>query len=158
MDSVRELLNASFTAGPIRVVVWEVLYVIVLVLVLKTVLNRLLFQPILAVMGERQRRLEEAKGSQDDTLRAIDQKLRAHAERVADARRQALAKIESAKADSEARRKAQVDEARAQADARTTEARSKITSWVASAETDLRQRAATLARTIATQVLGREVA
>ena len=158
MDTLKYLLNWSFNAGPINVVVWEVLYVIVLVLVLKAVLNRLLFQPILAVMGERQRRLEEAKGSQDDTLRAIDQKLRAHAERVADARRQALAKIESAKAESEARRKVQVDEARAQADARMTEARSKMTSWVASAETDLRQRAATLARTIATQVLGREVA
>ena len=74
MDLRSFLTEPLFSEGPIHLVPWRVLYVIVLVLVLKTILNRLLFQPILAVMADRQRRLDDARAAQEAAVAGLEAK------------------------------------------------------------------------------------
>jgi len=153
-----EFLKFEYEAGPIHVVMWEVLYLLVLVLVLSWLLNRWLFQPILGVLDARKKRIDDAAGAQDDMLARIDEMSRAQAERLAEARRAAVERVESAKAAAEGKRAEEVAHARDQAEHRIEEAQGRVDAAAASAEKDLRRDVALLAKRIASQVLGREVA
>jgi len=153
-----EFLNLEFKAGPIHVVVWEVLYLLVLVLVVSWLLNRWLFQPILGVLAGRQARIDQAAGAQDEMLARIDELSRRQAERIAAARREAVERVEAAKAAAEGRRAEEIGRAREQAEHRVGEAQARLEKAATAAESTLKQDVKDLSRRIAARVLGREVA
>jgi F-type H+-transporting ATPase subunit b len=156
--SFSEFLQLDYEAGPIHVVAWEVLYLLVLVLVVSFVLNRLLFRPVLAVLARRQAEVDGAVAAQDGLLARVDQLAREQAARLAAARREAVERVEAAKAAAEARRAADVARAREAADDSLALAETRVREAAETAERALRTDVAALAKLIAARVLGREVA
>ena len=158
MDAIRSILTMGQTAGPIHLVVWEVLYCIVLVLVLSVVLNRLLFRPVMGVLDERQRRLDAAAELQQRSLATLEERTREHSDRIAAARRDAFARLESARAEADALKREQLEDAKKMAAGSLGIARETITKTARKAEHELRASAAAMGRSIASRILGREVA
>lgn len=158
MDALKELLTAQIEAGPMKLVTWEILYVIVLVLVLSWILNRFLFQPVLAVLDERGRRISQAAGTHEDVLQEVEAKTRERADRLAAARRDALDRVEKAKGEAEKRRRDAVAAAREQAEGQLAAAQARVEGASREAEAELRRQGEGLARQVASAVLGREVA
>jgi F-type H+-transporting ATPase subunit b len=152
-----DFLTAHAEFGPIRLVVWEILYVIALLLVLSFVLDAILYRPVLRVLAERQRRLDDARNAQEGALRTLEEKTRAHAEAIAAARREAVVRMEAARAESEGAHRDKVQEAKRTAEGRVSIARDVITKTSNKAEQELRGSARDMGRRIASQVLGREV-
>lgn len=153
-----DFLTFTYEAGPIKIVIWEVLYIIGLVLVLSALLNRWLFQPVLGVLDARAARIDAASGDQDELLADVETKQRQQVERLAAARRGAVEAVEAARAEADAKRAERLAEARAKADERIAAAEALLAEDAAKAEVDLRADAEALSRSIASQVLGREVA
>ena len=158
MDLRSFLTEPLFNEGPIQLVPWRVLYVVLLVLVLKAVLNRLLFQPILAVLAERQRRLDEARNAHESALAKLEAQSARWREQMAGARREAQARIEAARSEAEAQGRTQVDEAKHQALGQVQIAHEIVDRSARKAEAELKTKAVELAREIAAKVLSREVA
>lgn len=153
-----DFFTTPLVAGPVRIVAWEVLYVIVLVQVLAMVLDRHLFRPITRVLDERKRRVEVANTVREEALTALEEKTRQHAERIADARRQAVAALETARGEAEAVRREQVHDAMATAEGRVTIAKEAVAKATKKAEHELKLGAIQHGRQIASTLLGREVA
>jgi F-type H+-transporting ATPase subunit b len=153
-----DFLTTPLEAGPIRIVAWEVLYIIVLVQVLSVILDRWLFRPVMGVLDERKRRLEAASAAREQALRALEDRARQHAEGIATARRDALSVLEAARAEAEQARKVQVDEARRTAEGRVAIAQEAVAKSMKKAEHELKLGALQLGRKIASTMLGREVA
>ena len=153
-----DFLFKSIEAGPIRIVVWEVLYVVLLVQILSIILDRLLFRPLMGVLDERKRRLEAAAAARAHALRSLEDKMRQHAERLAGARREALTALEAARHEADAQRRTQVDDARKTAEGRIAIAREAVAKATKKAEHELKLSALHLGRQIASTMLGREVA
>lgn len=153
-----DFLSFAYEAGPIKIVVWEVLYIIVLVLILSAALNKLLFQPVLAVLDERERRISGASEAQDELLMTVEAKSREQAERLAEARRGAVEAVETARREAEEVRSQQLATARGRADEKVAAAEARLREDVEKAEVELEREAKALSTRIASQVLGREVA
>ena len=65
-----DFLTATLFEGlPIQFTVWEVIYTMILFLVLAFILNRFLFQPVLAVLDARERRFSASQGATDESAR-----------------------------------------------------------------------------------------
>lgn len=155
---LHSILNFTIEAGPIRIVLWEVLYIVVLVQVLAVILNRFLFQPVVGVLDERKRRLDTAATERDVAMRRLEERTRSHAEALAGARREANAAIEAARGEGEGARRAQLDEAKKTAEGRVAIAREALAKSTKKAEHEIRLSALQLGRQIASSILGREVA
>jgi F-type H+-transporting ATPase subunit b len=153
-----DFLFKSIEAGPIKIVVWEVLYVILLVQILSLILDRFLFRPVMGVLDERKRRLEAAAAAREQALRALEDKTRQHSERLAAARREALSALEAARQEADGVRRGQVEEARKTAEGRVAIAREAVAKSTKKAEHELKLNALQLGRQIASAMLGREVA
>ena len=158
MDFLKTLLTTPLDAGPIRIVGWEVLYIIVLVQVLSVILDRWLFRPVMGVLDERKRRLEAASAAREQALRALEDRARRHAEGIASARRQALTVLEASREEGETARRVQLDEARKTAEGRVAIAKEAVAKSTKKAEHELKLGALQLGRQIASTMLGREVA
>ena len=150
-------LNGAGDA-PLRVVGWELLYVLVLFFILVAVLQHFMYKPILAVLAERNDRLDGARDRRDVLSRDIDAKSREQVERLTEAKREALAKLEQAKAVGAEERQAKVAAARGRATETLDAAAERISGVASRVEAELRKGADDLAKTIASAVLGREVA
>jgi F-type H+-transporting ATPase subunit b len=158
MDLRSFLTEPLFSEGPIHLVPWRVLYVVALVLVLKTVLNRVLFQPILAVLAERQRRLDDARKAQEAAVASLEAQSARWNERMGNARRDAHACIESARREAEAQGRTHIEETMHHAQGQVQIARDLVDRSGKKAEAELKTRSAEMAREIASKVLSREVA
>lgn len=158
MDLRSFLTEPLFSEGPIHLVPWRVLYVLVLVLVLKFVLNRLLFQPVLAVLAERQRRLDAARQGQESALAHLEAESARWNGQMATARREAHARVEAARREAETQGRTHVDEATHQAQGQIQIARDIVDRSTKKAEGELKVKSAEMAREIAKKVLDREVA
>ena len=156
--NVLPLFSYELEVGPIHLVVWEVLYVIGLVLVLSVILNRLLFRPVLAVLDERKRRIAAAQAQQDTALKALEEASARHAERIGAARRDAQARLEAARSEAEASGRVTLEEAQQTAQGQVGIARDIVERSTKKAEADLKVRTAEMARLIASRVLDRSVA
>lgn len=153
------LLTYTIQTGPIRVVVWEVLYVIILVNVLAAILDRFLFRPVVHVLDERKRRLEGAASETARLVGVLDARLRGHADSLASARRDALGVVDEARREADAERRTKLDEARKTAEGRVVIAKEAIDKATRKANNDLKLEVMErLGRKIASAVLGREVA
>jgi F-type H+-transporting ATPase subunit b len=151
-------LHLEIEAGPIHLVMWEVLYFLALLLLVSWLLDRWLFQPILGVLAQRQARIDQAAGAQDGMLARIDELSRQQAERLGVARRGAVDRVAAAKAKAEGERAAQVARARERAEHRMKEAEASVQKAARDAERALTADTKDLAQRIAAQLLGREVA
>jgi F-type H+-transporting ATPase subunit b len=156
---IRSLLTAPlWEAGPIRLVAWEVIYVVVLMLILVAILKRALFRPILAVLDERQRRLVSAQAAQENALRSLEEQSARYAEQVAAARREAQARLVVARSDADAEGRAHVDEAQHAAQGQVSIARDIVDRSSRKAEAELKSKAPEMAKLIASRMLDRVVA
>ena len=158
MDGLKQFLLYKLSAGPIEIVVWEVLYVVGLLLTLAAILNKFLFKPVIAVLDQRAALLAKATGAQDASLRLLEEKDRQLTERTIAARREAAATVEQAKREADAERQALVSQARAKADHQLAVARTTMATASKEAEAELKGKVDQLARLLASRLLGREVA
>ena len=149
------LKQQVFQGLPLEFIVWQFVYIVSLFLLLVFVLNQLLYKPVLAVLDERGRRIDERRGASDDSDRAVDEKQAEIMERLARARTEAIAGVNAAKAEAESVRAGRVDEARAKVDARMAKATEELDGQRASAESQLTASAETLGREIVERLLHR---
>jgi F-type H+-transporting ATPase subunit b len=124
------------------------------VIVLTLVLNQFLFKPLRAIIDERQRRSEEARGKLEEAQATQAQRLDEIEARLREARREAHETREQALRAGRARRDELMGEARQQAHALVEEARA---SDIEVARKDLETEARRLSEMITERVLGRPV-
>jgi len=155
---LKSILTAHYEAGPIKLMAWEVAYLIVMVLVLSFVLDRLLFRPVLGVLDARKKRLETAAAERDAALKGLETAARTHAEKIGAARREAMQALATAKAEGEGVRQQELDAARKTAEGRIQVAQEAVGKVARKAEHELRMSAGEMARKIASALLGRAVA
>ena len=122
------------------------------------VLRQTVFKPLGSILDEREKRgaaateaLATALDGQKEALAEIDR-------RLTEARREAMATKEAARAAAAARRTELLDEARQKARQKAAEAQRELDSDVAAAREQLRRDARALAAEIATRALGRRIA
>ncbi len=138
---------------PILMLIQAVPFAITLI-----VLNKLIFQPMIAYLNDREVAIV---GSRDDALQLQDtasDKLNAYEARVAEARAQVASERNTARNTAMEKREALIAEARSQAEAKVAEAVAAIEGERALASEELDRLSRTLAGDITTQVLGSEVA
>ena len=122
------------------------------------VLRQTVFKPLGSILDEREKTgaaateaLATALDGQKESLAEIDR-------RLTEARREAMATKEAARAAAAARRTELLDEARHKARQKAAEAQRELDSDVAAAREQLRRDARALAAEIATRALGRRIA
>jgi F-type H+-transporting ATPase subunit b len=122
------------------------------------VLRQTVFKPLGSILDEREKTgaaateaLATALDGQKESLAEIDR-------RLTEARREAMATKEAARAAAAARRTELLDEARQKARQKAAEAQRELDSDVAAAREQLRRDARALAAEIATRALGRRIA
>jgi len=127
------------------------------VIVLTLVLNQFLFKPLRAIIDERQRRGEEARGKLEEAQATQAQRLDEIEARLREARREAHETREQALRAGRARRDELMGEARQRAHGLVEEARAEIASDIEVARKDLETEAQRLSEMITERVLGRPV-
>lgn len=152
------LKRVVFDGLPIAFQPWQVLYVMALFVVLVLVLNRLLYAPVLAVLTERAKRIEESRGAADESSRRIIEKERQIGEKLARARTDSVQRLDAAKTAAEEVRSSQLGTARGEAHERVEKARGILEKEAAEAEKQLVAEAHHVGTRIASRLLGREVA
>lgn len=156
---VKDFLTKTLFEGlPLEFTPWEILYVMALVVALVFILNRFLFQPVLAILEERERQVRAGQGAADESEQAIADRERAVSQALAKARLEAVAKLDQAKSAAEEARGAKLEAARSDAESKVAAASEALAAARAEAEKALRAEAETLARRIASRLVGREVA
>jgi F-type H+-transporting ATPase subunit b len=135
----------------------SVLWVIVFVLLLATILNVLLFKPLMRVMAERQAAVSSARELAE---RAAAQARSAAVEfetRTREARAEVYRLMDEARHAATARRTALLDDTRRQAESAIADAAARLRADAAAAREKIDHDAEALAATIIERVLGRHV-
>jgi F-type H+-transporting ATPase subunit b len=136
----------------------SILYQVILFVVLWLILNKVLFQPYLQLLDERERRTTGAQHDSSD-LEHEGARLRAqYEEKIAAAQAAAYADKERVLQSARAEREKILSDARAQAAGTLERARREIASAVAAEKGVATAEAAAIAAAIASKVLGRNVA
>jgi F-type H+-transporting ATPase subunit b len=155
MDQVVSTLAAPH---PLIDIDWTVAVQFALFLILFVVANKLLFQPYLAL---RERRREGIEGAREEATRMTaqaDAKLADYEKQLGAARSRANEEGRKVRAEAAANEKDVTDKARAEAQKAIDEAHAKMRAETDAARLALLPQANTLARQIASKLLGREVA
>ena len=131
---------------------------LVLFVILVPVLNRLLFQPLLGVLDEREQRIDGSRARATELAQQAAVLLARHEDAIRKARE--IAHAEQARVVEQARGQHQttVGEARQAAEAEITGARAQLASAADSVRASLAAEAEPLAHEIAKRLLGREAA
>jgi F-type H+-transporting ATPase subunit b len=136
----------------------SILYQVILFVVLWLILNKVLFQPYLQLLDERERRTTGAQHDSSD-LEHEGARLRAqYEEKIAAAQSAAYADKERVLQSARTEREKILSDARAQAAGSLERARREIASAVAAEKDVAAAEAAAIAAEIASKVLGRNVA
>ncbi len=130
----------------------------VLFLVLFLIANKLLFQPYLALRERRRAGIEGARAEADRMTAQADAKLADYEKQLAVARDKANAEGRKVRAEAAQHEREVTDKARASAQKAIDEAQAKMRAETDAARATLMPQADALARTMATKLLGREVA
>lgn len=128
-----------------------------LFLVLFWVSNKLLFQPYLQLRERRKAGIEGARAEADRMTASADAKLADYEKQLASARDRANEEGRKVRAEAAAHEKDVTDKARAEAQKAIDQATSTMKQEADAARLQLLPQANTLARQIATKLLGREV-
>jgi F-type H+-transporting ATPase subunit b len=129
-----------------------------LFLLLFVVANRLLFQPYLQLRERRKSGIEGARADAERMSASAEAKLADYDKQLAAARHRANEEGRKVRAEGMAHEKEVTDKARAEAQKAIDEATSKMRAETDAARLQLLPQASTLARQIASKLLGREVA
>jgi F-type H+-transporting ATPase subunit b len=138
---------------PVRLAVLLLLFLLLIPL-----LNQLVFRPLLAVLEERERRIDGARQRAADLARDAAELDRRHESALVEVR--AAVHLERVREVEEARRQHQavVGEARRAAAQEIAGTRADVEAAIAAARARLREEAAPLAREVAERLLGRSLA
>jgi len=129
-----------------------------LFLLLFYVSNKLLFQPYLKLRERRKAGIEGARAEADQMTASADAKLADYEKQLAGARNRANEEGRKVRAEASAHEKDVTEKARAEAQKAIDEATAKMRQETEAARLQLLPQANTLARQIASKLLGREVA
>jgi F-type H+-transporting ATPase subunit b len=129
-----------------------------LFLVLWLVANQLLFKPYLALRERRKAGIEGARAEAERMTAQADSKLADYEKQLAAARSRANDEGRKVRAEAAAHEKDVTDKARTEAQKSIDEATTKMRAEAEAARLQLLPQATTLARQIASKLLGREVA
>jgi F-type H+-transporting ATPase subunit b len=135
----------------------SVLWVIFFVLVLTTVLNQLLFKPLLRVIGAREAAVASARQLAERAATQAREATDEFESRTRDARAEVYRQMDEARRLAEERRAGLLADTRQQAEATMNEATARVRAEAAAARERLDRDADTLATTIVERVLGRSV-
>ena len=122
------------------------------------VLKRYLLKPLGAILAERERRVDDARRAFETALERQREVAADLDRRLTEARREALAHRDAARAAAGERRQALLDEAREKARAVAAEAQARLDRDALAAREQLRAEAHAIALEIAAYALGRKVA
>lgn len=120
--------------------------------------NKLLFQPYLALRERRKAGIEGAREEAERMTASADAKLADYEKQLAAARSRANEEGRKVRTEASAHEKEVTDKARAEAQKAIDEATAKMKQETEAARLQLLPQASTLAKQIATKLLGREVA
>ena len=129
-----------------------------LFLILLVVANKLLFQPYLQLRERRKAGIEGARAEAERMAASADSKLADYEKQLAAARNRANEEGRKLRAEATTHEKDVTDKARAEAQKSIDEATAKMKQETEAARLQLLPQASTLAKQIATKLLGREVA
>ncbi|HEY1556882.1 MAG TPA: ATP synthase F0 subunit B [Kofleriaceae bacterium] len=148
----------ALAAHPLIDIDWTVLVQFALFLVLYVAANRLLFQPFLALRERRKAGIEGARAEAERMTASAEAKLADYEKQLAAARGRANDEGRKVRAEGIAHEKEVTDQARAEAQKSVDEATAKMRAETDAARLQLLPQASSLARQIASKLLGREVA
>ncbi len=156
------LFDAALTGGTSGSAVdvdinWTFLAQIALFLVLFVVLKPLLFDPLLRLFEEREKRIAGAKAEATEMYKEADAKIAKYEEELALVKRAAGEERDKLRAEGQRQEQAILAKVRNETNALLDEGRKKISVDGASLRQELDVAAQALAREMATSVLGREV-
>lgn len=132
--------------------------ILALVFLLVLVLKNLFFEPLAQAIETREGRIERAASAWGDAERDISEASTRVANAVQAARNEGYELLDEARAEAQARARADVDQNRAEAQKEIAEARQELSRETDRAVSELENEANTLAASIASRILGREVA
>ncbi len=150
---------ASLAAGhPLIDIDLTVFVQFALFLILFVVANKLLFQPYLQLRERRKAGIEGARAEAERMSAQAEAKLADYEKQLATARNRANEEGRKVRAEGTAHEKEVTDKARAEAQKAIDEASAKMRAETEAARLQLLPQASTLAKQIASKLLGREVA
>jgi F-type H+-transporting ATPase subunit b len=133
----------------------SVLWVIFFVLLITTLLNLLLFKPLLAVMHKREGAVQSARALAESAAAKAQQAADEFESRTKAARTEVYLQMDATRREAEERRAQLLAAAREQASAATTAAAAQVAAETAEARVRIERDADTLAGAIVERVLGR---
>jgi F-type H+-transporting ATPase subunit b len=150
---------ASLAAGhPLIDIDYTVFVQFALFLIMFLVANRFLFQPYLALRQRRKDGIEGARAEAERMSAQADAKLADYEKQMAQARSRANDQGRKVRAEAAAHEKSVTDASRAEAQKSIDEATARMRAETDAARLQLLPQANTLARQLASKLLGREVA
>jgi F-type H+-transporting ATPase subunit b len=156
VDILKQILFWEYQQGPIHIIVWQVLYLIVLFLGLAWVMSRFLFRPVLAVVEAREERIRKAGSAERDSRRQYEETMEDYRKGLQEARREAYDMREAVQLEANEEGDKQLNAIREQSRSRIREALDGLEAEVGRSREELRGEADTLASDIASRILGRE--
>jgi len=130
---------------------------IVLFLVMIVPVNRLLLQPLLAVLDEREARIAGARARAEEVARRADETLSGYESRIAGARAEAETERRGTLEQARGQHATRVAEERSAGEASIADARAQVAQALEGARAQLESQAQDLARQTAEKMLGRSL-
>ena len=127
------------------------------VLILMFVLKRLVFNPYLEALDSREAKTTVTRSSADEIRETANARIAAHEDALASARARAMTSKTELRAAGAARKDELLTAARAEANSTVEAAQEQIAGQLETARTELSDEIDTLARSIVTKVIGRQV-
>lgn len=137
---------------------WTILVQMINFLVLMFVLNQILYKPILKIIAERDKKVSEGKLQVKELAEKGAGMVALYNDKLQTARIEAMTAKAAARKQSVAQVNAIIEEARQNAEQAILQVRRQVTDEIAAAKRELEPELASMASTIAEQVLGRKVA
>ena len=124
-------------------------------LILILVLNHLIFKPLVSVLDERQRKIEEGATASANAQSTVEESLAAYNKALIEARQKAQAQRQEMLKETEKSRQEMVDAARSEAQVRLGSESGKLAEQVAAARASLQVETGDIARRIVATLLSR---
>jgi F-type H+-transporting ATPase subunit b len=142
------LISVDFTA----------LIVMALVFALVLVLKNLFFEPLAQAMETRQETIDRAASAWDDAQKTIQDASRQVTSAVQGARNEGYGQLDDVRSDAQSKARSEVDRAREESQAQIAAGRERLQEEADRAIQELESEADALAASIASRILGRDVA
>lgn len=137
---------------------WTILVQMINFLVLMFVLNKILYKPILKIIAERDKQVSEGKQQVKELAEKGAGMVALYNDKLQTARVEAMTAKAAARKQSVEQVNAIIEEARKNAEQAILQVRQQVGEEIAAAKRELEPELASMANTIAEQVLGRKVA